>query len=276
MSSTPQLIHSIAQLRARLAEHDGPVALVPTMGALHRGHLSLVDRAAAQPDALVIVSIFVNPLQFGAGEDLDAYPRTLDADMAALSGTGADIVFAPSPAEMYPQGPRTLIHPGPLGTVLEGAARPTHFAGVLTVVAKLFAITGATDAYFGEKDYQQLVLIRQLVADLNLPVRIHGCPIVREEDGVALSSRNRYLSAEQRTLARTLSAALAAGCAAGHTRAEEAAQEVCARHPEVVVDYITLTDPTLGPAPASGPARLLIAARVGTTRLLDNAALADS
>lgn len=166
------------------------VALVPTMGALHAGHLELV-RQAKLPGAVVVVSIFVNPLQFGAGEDLDAYPRTLDADLALLREAGVELVFAPTAAAMYPEGRRTMIHPGPLGAELEGGSRPTHFAGMLTVVAKLLQITAPNVVFFGEKDYQQLALVRQMVQDLNFDVRVVGVPTVREQDGLALSSRNR-------------------------------------------------------------------------------------
>ncbi|MEI8241030.1 MAG: pantoate--beta-alanine ligase, partial [Actinomycetota bacterium] len=169
------------------------VALVPTMGALHEGHLALVDEARRHAD-VVALSIFVNPLQFGTGEDLDAYPRTLDADLELLSGEGVEIAFTPTVAAMYPAGPRTTVHPGPLGADLEAVSRPTHFAGMLTVVLKLLQIVRPDRAFFGEKDYQQLVLIRQMVADLNVDVGIIGVPTVRESDGLAMSSRNRYLT----------------------------------------------------------------------------------
>ena len=185
--------------------------LVPTMGALHEGHLALVRAAKRVPGAVVAVSIFVNPLQFGAGEDLDAYPRTLDADLELLRGEGVEVVFAPTASAMYPDGFRTTVHPGPLGSELEGASRPTHFAGMLTVVLKLLQIIRPDRAFFGEKDYQQLVLIRQMVADLNVDVRIVGVPTVREADGLAMSSRNRYLNPEDREQAGALSSALLAG-----------------------------------------------------------------
>ncbi|KAA0022061.1 pantoate--beta-alanine ligase [Antrihabitans cavernicola] len=249
------------------------VALVPTMGALHVGHLELV-RQARRGGAVVIVSIFVNPLQFGAGEDLDAYPRTLDADVEMLRSEGVELVFAPSAADMYPNGPRTTIHPGPVGADMEGASRPTHFAGMLTVVAKLLQIARPHHAYFGEKDYQQLALVQQMVHDLNFDVRIVGVPTVREADGLALSSRNRYLDAEQRHLAPTLSAALLAGNHAGRHGSDAvlaAARSVLAAVPEIDVDYLELRAKDLGPAPDEGDARLLIAARFGKTRLLDNA-----
>ncbi|EUA02297.1 pantoate--beta-alanine ligase [Mycobacterium kansasii 732] len=196
----------------RALRHTGRrVMLVPTMGALHEGHLALVRAAKRTPGSVVVVSIFVNPLQFGAGEDLDAYPRTLEEDVAQLRAEGVEIVFAPTAAAMYPDGLRTTVQPGPLGADLEGSARPGHFAGVLTVVLKLLNIVRPDRAYFGEKDYQQLVFIRQLVADLNVDVQVVGVPTVREADGLAMSSRNRYLDPAQREAAVALSAALTAG-----------------------------------------------------------------
>ena len=246
---------------------NGAVSLVPTMGALHSGHISLV-REAQKLGNPVVVSIFVNPLQFAPGEDLDAYPRTLDEDLAKLESEGVEAAFAPSVSTMYPHGPRTTIHPGPLGAVLEGKTRPTHFAGVLTVVAKLFALTGATDAFFGAKDYQQLALIRQMVEDLHLPVRIHGCPIIREESGLALSSRNRYLSDAEQETALVLSRALATGTYEAALAELEAAEGI-------ELDYLEVTTPDLGEVRDGyhGPARLLVAAKVGQTRLIDNAAI---
>lgn len=252
------------------------VTLVPTMGALHDGHLSLVRAAKQVPGAVVVVSIFVNPLQFGAGEDLEAYPRTLDDDLTALRGEGVDVVFTPSAAEMYPDGPRTSVHPGPLGAELEGASRPTHFAGMLTVVLKLLQIVGPDRAYFGEKDYQQLVLIRQMADDLNLDTRIVAVPIVRESDGLAMSSRNRYLSESDREQAGALSAALLAGmygAGEGVASALDAARAVLDEVPALQVDYLEVRDTWLGPAPAQGRARMLVAARLGGTRLLDNIAI---
>ncbi|WP_370181399.1 pantoate--beta-alanine ligase [Rhodococcus wratislaviensis] len=252
------------------------VALVPTMGALHTGHLELV-RQAKLTGAVVIVSIFVNPLQFGAGEDLDAYPRTLDADLELLREAGVELAFVPTAATMYPAGPRTTIHPGPLGAELEGASRPTHFAGMLTVVAKLLQIAAPNVAYFGEKDYQQLTLIRQMVTDLNFDVRIFGVPTVREHDGLALSSRNRYLDEAQRNAATALSAALIAGAHAAAGGAEAilaTARDVLASVPEIEVDYLEVRGVDLGPAPERGDGRLLVAARLGTTRLIDNVGVA--
>lgn len=253
------------------------VVLVPTMGALHAGHLTLVRAAQARGNTVVIVSIFVNPLQFGAGEDLDAYPRTLDADIALLEPLGVELVFAPSAAAMYPDGPRTTVHPGPAGEILEGASRPTHFAGMLTVVAKLLNIAAPDAAYFGEKDYQQLVLITQMVRDLNLGVEIVGVPTVREADGLAMSSRNRYLTGEQRDLATTVSAALVAGAhAAGGGRQAilDAAHSVLGAVPQIHLDYLALRGRQLEEPPELGDGRLLIAARLGTTRLIDNVGVA--
>jgi len=262
---------------SRALRHTGRrVMLVPTMGALHDGHLSLVRAAKRVPGSVVVVSIFVNPLQFGADEDLDAYPRIVDADLALLRGEGVEIAFTPSAAAMYPDGPRTAVHPGPLGSELEGAARPTHFAGMLTVVLKLLQIVHPDRVFFGEKDYQQLVLVRQMVADLNVDTRVVGVPIVRELDGLAMSSRNRYLDPAQRELAGLLSAALLAGSHAASGGAEaalRAAGAVLSEVPAIDVDYLEVRDPELGPAPLHGPARLLVAARLGTTRLLDNVAI---
>ncbi|MEB3021607.1 pantoate--beta-alanine ligase [[Mycobacterium] crassicus] len=266
----------IARVTRALRATGRRVMLVPTMGALHDGHLSLVRAAQRVPGSVVVVSIFVNPLQFGAGEDLDAYPRTLDDDLALLRAEGVELAFTPTAAAMYPAGPRTAVHPGPLGAELEGAARPTHFAGMLTVVCKLLSIVQPDRVFFGEKDYQQLVLVRQMVADLNLDVTVVGVPTVREADGLAMSSRNRYLDPAQREAATVLSAALAAGEYAapdGPAAVLEAATAVLAASSAVEVDYLQVRGPGLEPAPSDGPGRLLIAARVGATRLLDNAAI---
>lgn len=248
------------------------VALVPTMGALHEGHLTLV-RQARKTNAVVIVSIFVNPLQFGANEDLDAYPRTLEADIELLRGEGVEVVFAPSVNDMYPDGRRTMVHAGEIGADLEGRTRPTHFAGMLTVVAKLLQIARPDAAYFGEKDYQQLALIRQMVKDLNFDVKIVGVPTVRERDGLALSSRNRYLTDEQREAAIALSAALLAGARSswnGPEAALKAAHEVIAAVPAIELDYLEVRGKDFDEVPPYGEARMLIAAKVGTTRLIDN------
>ncbi|UXA13047.1 pantoate--beta-alanine ligase [Mycobacterium sp. SMC-8] len=252
------------------------IVLVPTMGALHDGHLALVRAAKRVPGAAVVVSIFVNPLQFAANEDLGAYPRTLDDDLDALRAEGVDIAFTPTAEDMYPNGMRTTVHPGPLGAELEGASRPTHFAGVLTVVLKLFNTVRPDRAYFGEKDFQQLALIKQMVTDLDIDIEIQGVPIVREADGLAMSSRNRYLDEVQREQAGALSAALLAGMYAASTgvgAALDAARAVLDEVPALELDYLEVRDPMLGPAPAEGAARMLIAARLGRTRLLDNIAV---
>jgi pantoate--beta-alanine ligase len=257
----------------------GTVGLVPTMGALHAGHASLLSTARSRVGAAgsLVVSVFVNPLQFGPGEDLDRYPRSFEADLELCASEGVDVVFAPSVAEVYPGGePLVTVEPGPLATVLEGASRPTHFRGVLTVVAKLFGLVGPDVAVFGEKDYQQLVLIRRMVADLCMGIEVVGGQTVREDGGLALSSRNRYLSTEERALAQALSGALRAGAAAGSAgpaAVRRAALDVLEAAGWIELDYLALTDPELGEPPARGPARLLVAARVGATRLIDNVAL---
>ncbi|SDF57736.1 pantoate--beta-alanine ligase [Klenkia brasiliensis] len=274
---TPTAVaETAAELRELVADLPGPVVLVPTMGALHEGHRTLVRHARTLGGG-VVVSVFVNPTQFGPGEDFDRYPRTWDADLAALAEEGADVVFHPGVAEVYPDGAVGVgVHPGPLGDVLEGAVRPGHFAGVLTVVATLFGLVRPDVAVFGEKDYQQLTLIRAMARELALGVDVVGVPTVREEDGMALSSRNRYLDPAQRRAAAAISAALRAGAAAGPQGPGvvlAAAQQVLDGEPSLVPDYLALTDPDLGPAPSAGPARLLVAARAGSTRLIDNTAV---
>jgi pantoate--beta-alanine ligase len=258
------------------ADVPGRVGVVMTMGALHEGHVSLLRAARASSDH-VIMTLFVNPLQFGPTEDFATYPRTREADLAIAEREGVDLVFAPARDEMYPDGqPGITVEPGPLGEVLEGASRPGFFRGVLTVVLKLLHLTRPHAAFFGEKDYQQLTLVKLMARDLDLDVDITGVPTVREPDGLALSSRNRYLPAEQRAPALALSRALAAAAAErgrGEAAARAAAESVFARTPGAALDYVAVTDPLLGPAPAHGPARMLIAARVGTTRLIDNAPL---
>ena len=276
LTTRPAVAETTAELRRLRDALPGPVVLVPTMGALHEGHRTLV-RAARQHGGSVVVSVFVNPTQFGPGEDFDRYPRTWDDDLAALAEEGADVVFHPPVEEVYPPGSvGVTVQPGPLGDVLEGAVRPGHFAGVLTVVAKLFGLVRPDVAVFGEKDYQQLTLIRAMARELALGVQVVGVPTVREDDGMALSSRNRYLSAEQRSTAAALSRALRAGAEAGPQGAGAvlaAARAVLAAAPGLLQDYLELTDPDLGPAPAAGPARLLVAARAGSTRLIDNTAV---
>ncbi|UOX87823.1 pantoate--beta-alanine ligase [Amycolatopsis sp. FBCC-B4732] len=249
------------------------LALVPTMGALHAGHRELIRRAKRLPNTVVATSIFVNPLQFGEGEDFEAYPRPLEADLSVLREDGVEIAFTPSADALYAEGATVTVHPGPLGDELEGVVRPGHFAGVLTVVAKLFNLVRPDYAFFGEKDYQQLVLIKRMVRDLNIDTRVIGVPTVRERDGLALSSRNVYLAPEQREDAIVLSAALTAGAFVGRDGADavlETAWKTLAARPAVEVDYLELRGTDLGPAPVDGEARLLIAARVGSTRLIDN------
>ena len=268
--------HAVSDVSRALRHSGRRVMLVPTMGALHEGHLALVRAARRVPGAVVVVSIFVNPLQFGAGEDLDAYPRTLDTDLEMLGDEGVEVAFTPPPSAMYPEGPRTTVHPGPLGAELEGGSRPTHFAGMLTVVLKLLQIIRPDRAFFGEKDYQQLVLVRQMVDDLNVDVQIVGVPTFREADGLAMSSRNRYLGPEEREQASALSSALLAGMYAaggGAAAVLDAARAVLDEVPAIRTDYLEMRGPWLEPAPAVGPARLLVAARLGGTRLLDNIAI---
>ncbi len=254
------------------------IGFVPTMGALHDGHLSLVGRAGEEAE-LVVVSIFVNPLQFAPGEDLDAYPRQLEADLSRCEAAGADVVFAPDVTEMYPGGPpRTTVSVGGASARFEGAARPTHFAGVATVVTKLLSIVGACRAVFGEKDYQQLVVVRRLVADLSLPVEVVGAPTVREPDGLAMSSRNVHLDPAHRAAAPVLHEALVRGrelVVAGEcdrVAVEAAMAELIDAEPLVGLDYVAVVDAdTLEtPAAMTGRLRLLGAMRCGATRLLDN------
>jgi pantoate--beta-alanine ligase len=258
------------------ARGHGTVALVPTMGALHDGHIQLLKHARPLGDTLV-ASIFVNPTQFAPGEDFEEYPRTFDADLERCAEAGVDVVFAPAVDTMYPTGLDTtvMVDPGPLGSVLEGSVRPGHFRGVLTVVAKLFGLVRPDVAVFGEKDYQQLVLIRQMAQALCLGVDVQGCPTVRDPDGLALSSRNAYLSPDEREQATALSRALRAGAAASADGSEAvlaAAQSVIDSVP-IELDYLTLTNPDLGEPVPGGDVRLLIAARVGKPRLIDNVGL---
>jgi pantoate--beta-alanine ligase len=280
LASTRQ---ELAELLSPVSAPRGRVGLVPTMGALHEGHASLMSRMRDEvgPDGRVVVSVFVNPLQFGPGEDLARYPRTLDADLAMCREQGVDLVFVPDAAEVYPGGdPQVTVDPGPLGHVLEGRIRPGHYRGVLTVVAKLVGLVQPDVAVFGEKDYQQLVLIRRMVADLCLPVEVVGAATRREPDGLAMSSRNRYLDPEQRLRAVAVSRTLYAARAAarwGHDVALEAARAEQRQAHGVDLDYLVITDPDLGDLPGDvpdgTPARALIAARVGGTRLIDNLAL---
>jgi pantoate--beta-alanine ligase len=278
MTTVPLLVSTHEELEAVLAprrEGRASVVLVPTMGALHAGHEALLRDARERAGAgVVVASVFVNPLQFAPGEDLDRYPRTLDADLELCASAGVDVVFAPAAAEMYPDGePLVTIEPGAAARVLEGESRPGHFRGVLTVVAKLFGLVRPTAAVFGEKDYQQLVLVRRMSRDLCLRVEVVGVGTVREPDGLALSSRNRFLDPDQRRVAATLSRALRAAqdhAAYGPEAARTAASSVLEAEPGLEVDYLVVLDPDLGEAPAAGEARVLVAARVGGTRLIDN------
>ena len=261
------------------------VALVPTMGFLHQGHLALVRKARTRAD-LVVMSIFVNPLQFAPGEDLATYPRDLERDRALAHEAGVDVLFVPAAEEMYPTTPEITVAPGPVGTILEGAIRPTHFAGVLTVVLKLFAIVQPDVALFGRKDAQQAALIRFMVRDLSLGVEIATLPTVRDADGLAMSSRNVYLDAAMRERALALPRALAAGVAA-HRAGERGAGKVVAAAYRVLapeeakgaltVEYINVVDPeTFLPNHAATPKSLLVAAiRVGPKRLIDNVVLGE-
>jgi pantoate--beta-alanine ligase len=279
--------------RPATVTRPAPTVLVPTMGALHEGHASLIRTAREHAaDATVVVSIFVNPLQFGAGEDLDRYPRTLDADLEVCAREGVDVVFAPEVAEVYPGGVPTAstaegvtVDPGALADRLEGATRPGHFRGVLTVVAKLFGLVRPDVAVFGEKDYQQLVLIRRMVDDLCLsgssgPLEIVGAPTAREQNGLARSSRNVYLGTEDRRRATALHRVLLAareGATYGVDSALASARAELRRSDGVDLDYLTVLGDDLSElpddVPPGTPARALIAARVGTTRLIDNLSL---
>jgi len=273
-------VATIAELRARLDADRAAgrrVGFVPTMGYLHDGHASLMDAARDACD-VVVTSIFVNPLQFGPTEDLDAYPRDLSGDTALAERHGVDLLFVPATAEMYPTAIRTTVSVAGVSEPLEGRSRPTHFAGVATVVAKLFAIVGPCHAFFGEKDFQQLAVIRQMVHDLSLPVEVVGCPTVREVDGLAMSSRNAYLTPAERSAAPVVHRALQAGRAlvedgehdAAVVRAAMAA--VIEEEPLAELDYAEVVDArTLEvPEPLAGPLRLLAAVRFGSARLIDN------
>jgi pantoate--beta-alanine ligase len=270
-----ELVRSRAELAAVRSALIGPVGLVPTMGALHAGHEALI-RAAAAGNASVVVSVFVNPMQFDQAGDLARYPRPFEQDLDQCRALGVDLVWAPDVDTVYLNGPAQVwVTAGGIAEQLEGPHRPGHFDGVLTVVTKLFSSTRPDRAYFGEKDYQQLTLIRRLVADLDLAVEVVGVPTVREADGLALSSRNEFLSAAERSEALALPRALQAGrAAAGDADAVlDAARAVLAEADGIAVEYLKLRDPDLHVAPASGPARLLAAVRVGTVRLIDNVAV---
>lgn len=267
----------MATFSRRLRGQGKRIGFVPTMGALHEGHLSLVRAAAARND-VVIVTLFVNPLQFGPREDLTRYPRNLQRDATLVRAAGADLLFAPSTAQIYPPGFQTSVDPGPLASVWEGRTRPGHFTGVATVVALLFQTTLPTNAYFGQKDYQQTLVIRRLVSDLRFPIRVHVLPTVREPDGLAMSSRNAYLSAAERRQATVLYDTLRAARArirSGERRSApilSSMRRQLGRQPDVRVDYVALVDAgTLEPlVRLRGKIAMLIAAWLGRTRLIDN------
>jgi pantoate--beta-alanine ligase len=278
---SPPIVRTVAELRARIGDWRAAgerVGLVPTMGALHEGHLSLV-RLAKQHAARAVASLFVNPTQFGPNEDFEAYPRSEARDAELLASVGCDLLYAPAASEMYPPGFSTTVSVGGVTAPLDGAARPGHFAGVATVVTKLLLQSGADVAVFGEKDYQQLQVIRRLVRDLDIPVEILGAPTARAPDGLALSSRNAYLTAAERQVApelhRTLAAAveaLHAGRAAAEVEAEAARRLTAAGFSRI--DYVEVRDAAdlagLGPGPITPPARILAAAVLGKARLIDN------
>jgi pantoate--beta-alanine ligase len=279
---TPPLVArtrgELAAALAGLRAGGRRVALVPTMGALHEGHRALVARAAELADS-VVASIFLNPLQFAPGEDLARYPRTFDSDLALCTAEGVAVVFAPSSDVVYPSGePMVRVAAGDLGAILEGESRPGHFDGVLTVVAKLFGLVQPDVAVFGEKDAQQLALVRRMVRDLDIPVGIDGVPIVRTAEGLALSSRNMYLDEAASTAALALSRAVSAAAAAGSAgepvhAVVAAAMKILDDEPGVAVDYCVLVEPgTFAELSdgASGRALLLVATKVGATRLIDN------
>jgi pantoate--beta-alanine ligase len=281
----PRVCATIAETRAasRDARRAGKrIGLVPTMGALHEGHLSLVRAAKAQSD-FVIVSIFVNPLQFGPKEDLSKYPRTFESDRALIEKEGVDLIFAPSDEEMYPRGAVTYVYVEGLSERLDGGSRPGHFRGVTTVVSKLFHIAEPDKAFFGQKDAAQVAIIKRMVHDLDLPVDIIVGPIVREPDGLAMSSRNTYLDATQRKQALVLSRSLRSvehAFRRSEKRAamlEAAGRQVLAEEPGVRLDYLAIVNPdSLGPVAEAVPGTLVaVAAYVGTTRLIDNAILGD-
>lgn len=275
---------SVWRERLDAARAEGrQVGLVPTMGALHAGHMSLIRRAAGDcgADGIVAVTDYVNPLQFGPSEDLAAYPRDLDRDAELAAEAGAAVLFAPTPEEMWPEPRRTTVAVEGLTDRMEGASRPGHFDGVTTIVAKLFGLTGSCWAYFGEKDFQQLAVIRRMVADLALPIEVIGLPTVRETDGLALSSRNAYLTADERRIAPNLYYALLAGKRAVEddgfdetAKVESIMAESLRRHHEFVLDYAEVADAEdlTRPERIGREVRLFIAARLGRARLIDNVA----
>jgi pantoate--beta-alanine ligase len=270
-------LRTIAEVREVLRDAERPVGLVPTMGALHEGHLALLERARADC-ATVVMSLFVNPAQFAPGEDLRSYPRREDADAALAAAAGVDVLFAPSASEIYPAGFATTVHVAGVSDRLEGAVRgSSHFEGVATVVAKLLNILAPQVAYFGQKDAQQALVIRRLVRDLDMPVAIEVCPTVRAGDGLALSSRNAYLSASERVRATALRRGLAAAASAIAAGERDAAAALAAAREELAAadiepEYLEISDPeTLIPvARVEGAVLIAVAARVGRARLIDN------
>jgi pantoate--beta-alanine ligase len=279
VTSAPVVARTRAELATTRGSDSGRLGVVMTMGALHAGHAALIREARRSCDR-VLVTIFLNPLQFGPSEDLARYPRTFDADLELCTSEGVDVVFAPGPDVVYPDGdPGVRVGAGRLGEILEGRSRPGHFDGVLTVVAKLLHLTRPAAAYFGQKDAQQLLIIRRMVRDLDFGVDVVAVPTVREADGLAMSSRNMYLTALDREVALTLVRSLRAGGAAaseGASAVRRAARDVLVAEPLVLVDYLVLVHPeSLEDVPEwyRGPALLAVAARVGTTRLIDNALL---
>jgi len=284
MEEHMRVIETVAEMRAARRELASPVGFVPTMGYLHAGHLSLAQAARAE-SANVVTSIFVNPTQFGPNEDLSRYPRDLPRDLDLLTSAGVDLVFAPSAAEMYPTGFATYVEPGGIiSERLEAASRPGHFCGVATVVTKLFGIVAPDAAYFGQKDAQQVAVIRRIIADLNLLVELHVLPTVRERDGLAMSSRNAYLNAEDRASATVLYRALQAGKAlieaepsVSAERVIEEMRKVVATEPRAQLEYADICDPdTFAPVEnMRAPALLAISARVGPARLIDNILLRE-
>ena len=271
---------TIADVRAHVARWHAAgerVVFVPTMGNLHAGHMSLLEAAREHGDRFV-ASIFVNPMQFGPNEDFAHYPRTPANDATMLAEVGCNLMFMPEVGEIYPNGANnaTRIDVPGISGILCGEFRPGHFEGVATIVAKLFHIVDPDVAIFGEKDYEQLTKIRRMVADLCMPVEVVGAPIIREADGLALSSRNRYRDPGQRVAALALSRALRAGVDARHQGPDAVVEAACAvlrETPGLEWDYVTIDSPDLDGTPVAGPARLLVAARLGTTRLIDNTAV---
>lgn len=261
---------SLTELNAALDRTPRPRVVVMTMGALHEGHGSLFTIARSHGES-VVATIFVNPTQFGPSEDFDAYPRSLEADLKLCRERGVDVAFTPTVEVMYPNGPASTVHVDGIGEILEGASRPGHFDGMATIVTRLMDVTGCDVAVFGEKDYQQLAIVRRVVQDTQRSVTVVGAPTVREADGLAMSSRNRYLTPMGRAQAAAIPRALAA--AQEHNTVSaiiSAARDELTNEPAIEIDYLEVRDPLLGPAPATGVARLLVAVRLENVRLIDN------